>query len=49
MPRIKKLVLRDPVGVPSSCCTTADVRISSLDDMIPDQAYFNLPPIRAAA
>jgi hypothetical protein len=20
MPRIKKLVLRDPVGVPSSCC-----------------------------
>src|ERR1700682_3432087 len=21
MPRIKKLVLRDPVGVPSSCCT----------------------------
>ena len=22
---------------------------SSLDDMTPDQAYFNLPPIRAAA
>src|SRR5260370_37235326 len=22
MPRIKKLVLRDPVGVPSSCCIT---------------------------
>src|ERR1700738_769046 len=27
MPRIKKLVLRDPVGVPSSCCTTASERI----------------------
>src|SRR5258705_10024622 len=27
MPRIKKLVLRDPVGVPSSCCTTRSVRI----------------------
>jgi hypothetical protein len=25
--RIKKLVLRDPVGVPSSCCTTRCVRI----------------------
>jgi putative transposase len=22
---------------------------SSLDDMTPDQAYFNLPPLRAAA
>src|SRR5258708_18282004 len=27
MPRIKKLVLRDPVGVPSSCCTIASERI----------------------
>jgi hypothetical protein len=27
MPRIKKLVLRDPVGVPSSCCTTTSERI----------------------
>jgi putative tryptophan/tyrosine transport system substrate-binding protein len=27
MPRIKKLVRRDPVGVPSSCCTTRSVRI----------------------
>src|SRR5882724_9357895 len=27
MPRIKKLVLRDPVGVPSSCCTTKSERI----------------------
>src|SRR3984893_4669285 len=27
MPRIKKLVLRDPVGVPSSCCTTRYGRI----------------------
>src|SRR5258707_15639266 len=27
MPRIKKLVLRDPVGVPSSCCTTPSERI----------------------
>jgi lambda repressor-like predicted transcriptional regulator len=27
MPRIKKLVLSDPVGVPSSCCTTASERI----------------------
>jgi hypothetical protein len=27
MPRIKKLVLRDPVGVPSSCCTMAPARI----------------------
>src|SRR4029077_3786761 len=26
-PRIKKLVLRDPVGVPSSCCTMASERI----------------------
>src|SRR5258708_34862804 len=26
MPRIKKLVLRDPVGVPSSCCTTTSGR-----------------------
>jgi len=28
MPRIKKLVLHDPVGVPSSCCTTPSERIS---------------------
>ena len=28
MPRIKKLVLRDPVGIPSSCCTTALERIA---------------------
>jgi len=27
MPRIKKLVLRDPVGVPLSCCTTPSERI----------------------
>jgi hypothetical protein len=27
MPRIKKLVLRDPVGVPSSCCTIGSERI----------------------
>ena len=27
MPRIKKLVLRDPVGVPSSCCTTTSERM----------------------
>jgi hypothetical protein len=27
MPRIKKLVLRDPVGVPSSCCITTSERI----------------------
>src|ERR1700674_1390582 len=27
MPRIKKLVLRDPVGVPSSCCITPSERI----------------------
>src|SRR5260221_9940157 len=27
MPRIKKLVLRDPVGVPSSCCTTTSEHI----------------------
>jgi hypothetical protein len=27
MPRIKKLVFRDPVGVPSSCCTIASERI----------------------
>src|SRR5271154_2861231 len=27
MPRIKKLGLRDPVGVPSSCCTTTSERI----------------------
>jgi hypothetical protein len=26
MPRIKKLVLRDPVGVPSSCCKIASER-----------------------
>src|SRR5258707_14175201 len=26
MPRIKKLVLRDPVGVPSSCCTMTSGR-----------------------
>jgi hypothetical protein len=26
MPRIKKLVLRDPVGVPSSCCTMGPAR-----------------------
>jgi hypothetical protein len=26
-PRIKKLVLRDPVGVPSSCSTIASERI----------------------
>src|SRR6202022_1585690 len=27
MPRIKKLVLRDPVGVASSCCTMGPARI----------------------
>jgi hypothetical protein len=27
MPRIKKLVLRDPVGVPSSCCTMVSEHI----------------------
>jgi hypothetical protein len=27
MPQIKKLVLRDPVGVPSSCCTTTSEHI----------------------
>ena len=27
MPRIKQLVLRDPVGVPSSCCIIASERI----------------------
>src|SRR6266403_823739 len=30
MPRIKKLVLRDPVGVPSSCCITTGVPIRVL-------------------
>lgn len=30
MPRIKKLVLRDPVGVPSTCCITAGVSIRVL-------------------
>src|SRR4030088_3746889 len=29
MPRIKKLILRDPVGVPSSCFTIASERIDS--------------------
>src|ERR1700737_5173668 len=35
MPRIKKLVLRDPVGVPSSCCTTASERIDPLNKDAP--------------
>lgn len=31
MPRVKKLVLRDPVGVLSSCCTTRCVHMAQSD------------------
>jgi hypothetical protein len=35
MPRIKKLVLRDPVGVPSSCCTIGSGHIVLWDKDAP--------------
>src|SRR5258708_3717023 len=41
MPRIKKLVLRDPVGVPSSCCTTTSERIDHWTKMRRSLARFS--------
>src|ERR1700737_2347696 len=41
MPRIKKLVLRDPVGVPSSCCTIASERIDHWTRMSRSLAKFS--------
>src|SRR6202022_3072091 len=41
MPRIKKLVLRDPVGVPSSCCIIASERIDPLTRMRRSLAKFS--------
>src|SRR5258705_8733950 len=41
MPRIKKLVLRDPVGVPSSCCTTTSERIDHWTKMRRSRARFS--------
>ncbi|HMJ31362.1 MAG TPA: hypothetical protein VK512_21835, partial [Xanthobacteraceae bacterium] len=43
MPRIKKLGLRDPVGVPSSCCTIASERIDPLTRMRRFLARFSEP------
>ena len=43
MPRIKKLVLRDPVGVPSSCCTTASELIDPLTRMRRSLARYSAP------
>src|SRR5258707_141794 len=43
MPRIKKLVLRDPVGVPSSCCTATSERIDHWIRMRPFLARFSEP------
>src|SRR5260370_41052275 len=40
MPRIKKLV-RDPVGVPSSCCTIASERIDHWTRMLRSLAKFS--------
>ena len=41
MPRIKKLVLRDPVGVPSSCCTITSERIDHWTKMRRSLAKFS--------
>src|ERR1700738_1940844 len=43
MPRIKKLAPRDPVGVPSSCCTTTSGRIGHWIKMRRSLARFSGP------
>ena len=43
MPRIKKLVLRDPVGVPSSCCTTTSERIDHWTKTRRSLAWYSAP------
>jgi hypothetical protein len=45
---IKNLAKNCPVGVLKPRCTTGADRIRVLTTA-PDQAYFNLPPLRAAA
>src|ERR1700737_3504231 len=45
MPRIKKLVLRDPVGVPSSCCTTTSERIGHWIKTRRSLAQFSRPEV----
>src|SRR5229473_3429415 len=43
MPRIKKLVLRDPVGVPSSCCTMTSGRTGHWTKMHQSLVKFSEP------
>jgi hypothetical protein len=45
MPRIKKLVLRDPVGVPSSCCTIGSGHIVLWTKMRRSAGQFSGPEL----